>query len=272
MMKKRILSAILAVILVASAMSMAACGNKSVYEELAEEGFDVQIRFDACGGVVNDTQNVTIVEVLNSEDSVTINGKTGIKLLDPEDAARGKDGMFKVAKNDEKYRYFQAGWYTERTLRFDEAGNALDSFGEKVSVSGREQGYVYSGKWDFDNDVVAESDLTDGVFTLYAAWIPFFNYEMYSENESGDFELVKSVQKLNLTFPKWNDRKGEYDMKDFPKPEDDMVFVGAYYDEAMTQSVDTSKDATSIFVDYEKGIVESSTVKIYIKWEAAPTE
>ena len=271
MMKKRILSAIFAVILIASAMSMTACGNKSVYDELKEEGFDVQVRFDACGGVVNDTQNVTIVEVFNSEDSVTVNGKTGVKLLDPTDPIRG-EGVFKVAKNDEKYRYFQAGWYTERALRFDEAGNALDAFGEKVSVSGREQGYVYSGKWDFDKDVVTESDLTDGVFTLYAAWIPFFNYEMYSENESGEFELVKSVQKLNLTFPKWNDRKGEYDMKDFPKPEDGKVFVGAYFDEAMTDVVDTSKDATAMFVDYEKGIIESATVKIYIKWEDAPTE
>ena len=269
-MKKRLLTTIITVILAVFAVSMTACGNTDVYGGLKEDGYDVKVRFDACGGVVNDTQNVTIVEVFSSDESVTLNGKTGVRLLDPTDPIRG-DGVFKLAKNDEKYRYFQAGWYRERTLRTDAQGNALDSFGELVSVSGREQGYVYSGKWDFDNDLVTSADLTDGEITLYAAWIPFFNYEFYSADESGELSLIGSVRKLTLEYPKWNDRKQEYNMKDFPSLEG-KVFAGAYLDEAMTREITENFDGREFFVDYEKGIVESDTVKIYVKWTDAPAE
>lgn len=269
-MKKRLLITVIAVILVASAMSMAACTSKNVYENLGDEGYSVRVRFDACGGVVNETQNVTIVEVLSFNESVTLNGKTGVKLLDPADPVRG-EGVFKVAKSDEKYYYFQAGWYRERSLRTDEQGRALDSFGELVSESGREQGYVYGGLWDFNNDVVTESDLVDGEITLYAAWIPFFNYEFYSLNASGEYECIGSTQKLTLTYPKWNDRKEQYDMKDFPKMSD-KVFAGAYLDEDMTVEITGNFDGRESFVDYENGIVENSTVKIYVAWTDAAAE
>ena len=263
-MKKRIFSVLFATILIALAVSMAACGG-TVYDELANDGYTVKVVYDAGGAEINDTQSVTIVEVFNANDLVTRGGKTGIAILAPEDARRG-EGVFKLTKSDESTLYYQVGWYTERELRVDENGQALDVFGVPVAISGREQGYVYSGKWDFNKDLVEVEVLENGEFTLYAAWIPAFTYEFYSENESGAFEKIGSVaNKFTIKSPKWNDRKEEFDMNDFPKVEG-KVFEGAYLDEAMTLSINGNLDGREVFIDYGNGIVESAIVKIYITW------
>ena len=264
-MKKSMQRVLSAILLMALAMSVAGCAGKTVYDELGEEGFTVRVRYDAGGAVVNETQNVTIVEVFNEEDVVTIDGKTGVRLLAPDDAAR-KEGVFKLAKTDGVRNYVQVGWYTERTPRVDEGGRALDAYGEPVEVSGREQDYVYSGKWDFNKNVVEPSMLTDGEITLYAAWIPFFNYEFYSVNEtSGAFEKIGEKQKLTLQVPKLNEADGTYRMNDFPKM-DGKVFSAAYFDEALTQPLTGNVDGRTMFVDYEKGIATASNVRIYVVW------
>ena len=263
-MKKRIFSALFAIILIASAVGMTACAG-TVYDQLANDGYSVKVTYDAGGAAINETQDVTIVEVFNADDLVTRGGKTGIAILAPEDARRGS-GVFKLTKSDETTLYYQVGWYTERELRFDENGQALDVFGVPVSESGREQGYVYSGKWDFDKDLVDPETLENGEFTLYAAWIPAFTYEFYAQNESGAFEKIGSVtNKFTINYPKWNDRKEEFDMKDYPGVEG-KVFAGAYLDEAMTVSIEGNLDGREVFIDLENGIVESAIVKIYITW------
>ncbi len=264
-MKKTIVKMISFIILAAFAVSMVACSGGNVYDSLAKDGYDVKVRFESDGAVVNETQNVTIVEVYSSNDKVTVNGKTGISILAPEDTKRGVDGVFKLAKTDGKNNYLLAGWYRERTPRVDADGNALDAYGIPTSVSGREQGYVFSGKWDFDKDVIELDTLKDGELTLYAAWVPFFTYEFYSEGENGQLELLGSKNKLTLTLPQWNDRKGEYNMKDFPKV-DGKIFAGAYLDENMTEEITKDLDGREFFVDYEKGIALETAVKIYVKW------
>jgi hypothetical protein len=153
-MKKTIKTIVAAILLIASAMSLAACGKQNIYDSLADDGYTVKVRFDASGAYVNDTQNVSIVEVYNEEDAVTNSaGKTGVALLAPDDPLR-KTAQFKLAKIDGTYNYFQIGWYRERTPIVDANGNQLDVFGELVSESKREPAYTYSGKWDFANDVV----------------------------------------------------------------------------------------------------------------------
>ncbi len=263
-MKKRIFSALFATILIASAVSMAACGN-DVYGNLAGEGYTVKVIYEDGGARVNETQNVNIVEVFNAKDAVTRNGKTGIALLAPNDAKRG-EGAFKLTKSDEKTLYYQVGWYTERTPRVDKNGQALDAFGVPVSESGKEQGYVYSGKWDFERDLVDIDSLENGEFTLYAAWIPAFTYEFYAKGEAGAFEKIDLIEnKFEIKYPKWNDRKEKFDMKDFPEVEG-KVFEGAYLDEAMTMPIEGDFDGREVFINYENGTVESAIVKIYIVW------
>lgn len=269
-MKNKILKTLAAVALIALAMSLAACANGNIYDSLAKEGYTVKVRFDAGGAFVNDTQNVTIVEVFNKDDVKTNSaGKTGVALLAPDDPIRG-EGIFKLSKIDGTNNYFQIGWYKERTPVVDVNGNPLDVFGVPVSESKREQAYTYSGKWDFDKDVVDPAELTDGELILYAAWAPFFTYEFYSQNESGVFEKIGSKQKLTLNIPKVSST-GKVSMNDFPKM-DGKVFAAAYLDEAMTQQITANLDGRTHFVDYEKGIATELVVKIYVTWTEETAE
>ena len=254
-----------AILLIALAMSAAACTKGNVYDSLAEQGYTVRVRFDAGGAFVNDTQNVTIVEVFNEDDIVTgSDGEKGIMLLAPDDPIRG-EGVFKLAKIDGTNNYFQIGWYTQRTPVVDGEGNPLDVFGVPTSESKREQAYIYSGLWDFNSDVVDPATLADGEFTLYAAWAPFFTYEFYSQNESGEFELIGSKQKLTLQIPKVSEATGNINMNDFPKISG-KVFASAYLDEALTEEISENLDGRRLFVDYETGTVKKTVVKIYITW------
>jgi len=264
-MKHIITKALAAASLIALAMSLAACGAGNIYDSLAEDGYSVKVRFDAGGAYVNNTQNVTIVEVFNEDDAVTNTaGQTGVALLAPDDPIRG-EGIFKLAKIDGKNNYFQIGWYRERTPVVDGNGTPLDIFGVPTAQSGREQADTYSGLWDFDEDVVDSASLTNGEMVLYAAWAPFFTYEFYSQNESGEFELIGSKQKLTLEVPKVSEATGNVNMKDFPKL-DGKVFASAYFDEAMTEEISENLDGRRLFVDYETGTVKETVIKIYITW------
>ena len=266
-MKKIIIRIIAAVMLMTMVVSMAACGSKNIYDTYAKDGYTVRGRYDSGGAFVNDTQDVTIVEVFSENDVTTVNGKTGISLLAPDDSLRG-EGVFKLAKIDGQNNYYQVGWYTKRTPRVDSNGNPLDAYGVPTSESGREQAYVYEGKWDFKNDVVEIGSLVDGEMTLYAAWIPFFTYEFYAKNEAGEYELIGSKQKLTLVIPEWKtDRKGQLklDMNDFPKV-NGKVFESAYLDEAMTEELTADINGRESFVNTQNGTASCSVVKIYLNY------
>ena len=244
-MKRRMTKVLCAILLMAFAMSVIACGS-DVYEELGDQGYTVKVRFHAGdGAVVNETQNVTIVEAYRADDTVTVDGKTGIRLLAPDDPLRGEN-TFKIAKNTEDAICFTTGWYTTRT---------------EVA----EGQYVYSGRWDFENDLLDPATLENGELTLYAAWIPAFTYEFYARGEDGSFELIGSKRKIDLKLPEWNERKEEWKMNDLPKVEG-KEFVAAYLDEAMTQSVTGTIDGDALFVDYEQGIATRSVIKVYVAW------
>ncbi|MBQ8341478.1 MAG: hypothetical protein IJY22_03765 [Clostridia bacterium] len=250
-MKKIIIKTVCAILLMAFAVSAVACGGNTIYDDLAEEGYAVRVRFDVGeGGLVNETQNVTIVEAYNVADVVTLNGKTGIRILEPGDPARGKDGAFKVSYSDEKVLYFSPGWYTSRTET--------------------ENGYVYSGRWDFEKDLLDPATLENGELVLYAAWIPSFTYEFYSQNEAGVFELIGSKRKIDLELPEWNTRKEEWRMNDLKDlSTDGKIFEAAYLDEAMTLPVTDTIDGDADYVDYAKGIAKTPVIKVYITWTEA---
>ena len=264
-MKHTITKILAATLLIASAMSLAACGQGNIYDSLEKDGYTVRVRFDAGGAYVNDTQNVSIVEAYSEDNIVTSkDGASGIPLLAPDDPLRG-EGVFKLAKIDGTNNYFQIGWYRERTPVVDSEGNPLDVFGVPTSESKREQAYTYGGQWDFDKDLVDPATLTDGEMTLYAAWAPFFTYEFYSQNDAGEFEKISSKQKLTLNVPKVNEATGKINMNDFPKVSG-KVFAAAYLDEALTQPLDGNLDGRKSFVNYENGTVDKTVVRIYITW------
>ncbi len=252
-------------VLVTAAVAVTGCSQwDTPYESLDETGYTVSVRFDANGGVFAGTPDVYVVDVFSPANyTANASGQVEIPLLAPDDAVR-KENAFVASKTN----YFLAGWYTERALRVNDAGEPLDDFGELTSVSGREQGYTYSGRWDFATDRLtvdasATQGSADNALTLYAAWIPYFNFEFYAPTADGSFTQIGTKQLIEVDVPVWDESSGKLKMNDFPTRED-MTFDAAYLDETMTVAAPATVGGE---VDYEHGIVSNSgTIKIYTTW------
>ena len=257
---KRKLKIICSAALICAAVTLfTACAKwDTPYQTLDEKGYTVSVRYDANGGVFAGTNDVFVVDVFNSTESK-------IALIAPDDARR-KENAFGISR----HQYFLAGWYRTRELRVNEQGQPLDDFGNLCSVSGNPQGYVYADRWDFKNDRLTVDPNTStssevNAMTLYAAWVPYINYEFYAQNpETQQFEKVgNSHLAINLTLPAWNEKTGKLDMNNFPT-RDGMTFDKAYLDAEMTQEL---TDTLYGNFDEEKGILQhSGTVKVYTTW------
>ena len=258
-MKRKLKLICSAALICAAVTLLTACAKwDTPYQTLDEKGYTVSVRYDANGGVFAGTNDVFVVDVFNSASSK-------VALIAPDDARR-KENAFEISR----HQYFLAGWYRTRELRVNEQGQALDDFGNLCSVSGNPQGYVYADRWDFQNDrlVIDSSTSTSSevnTMTLYAAWVPYINYEFYTQNpETQQFEKVgDSYLAINLALPKWDENTGRLDMKNYPT-RDGMTFEKAYLDEEMTQEI---TDTLYGNFDEEKGILQhSGTVKVYTTW------
>ncbi|MBQ7347569.1 MAG: hypothetical protein IJW55_06385 [Clostridia bacterium] len=264
-MKKTLKLLLITALLGLAVVSLAACSQWELpYTDADAEGYTVSVRYDANGGMFAGTNDVYVVDVFHPANAKTnAAGKVEIALIAPDDSRR-ESNAFEVSNSG----YFLAGWYRERTLRTDENGNALDADGNLCSVSGKEQGYVYGGKWDFENDRLEVDPngtytSTESVMTLYAAWIPYYTYEFYAlDSETNQFTLLETQQMMELTVPEWNVNTGKLDMKRFPTI-DGKTFDKAYLSADMTEEI-TGKIGGS--VDYEKGIADVETIKIYTTW------
>ena len=246
-MKKIIRLLVLAAVLVATLCCLSACKTwQDTYVQLAEEGYDVIVRYDTTGGKVANIQGTVIKDVYTTVGrELNSDGTVDMKIYDPHDPVRGIDNnkpKYQVTKDD----HTLIGWYTHRELRTDENGNALDEYGQLCSETGREQGYIYSGKWDFENDVLkadpnTETPVGEATLTLYAAWAPRVTYEIYYElvdygqtGASDRFQYYASLEALRLSTPQWIE--GEIIDNSFPVHKavsaDTFGFVfGQYYTE-----------------------------------------
>lgn len=260
-MKKLIIRIIVAALAVATLSCLASCSQwKTPYEKHDKEGYNVSVRFDAGDGTFsNSPDKVYVVDLFRMEDfAKNPDGNHLIPLLAPDDSSRGTI-TYKVSRTG----YFLAGWYSHRELRFGENGEMLDDFGN-VTADPEAQGYVYSGKWDFENGLLEVDPDTNPsadkeTLTLYAAWVPYYKFEAYVEGESEPYETVAD---LSLTIPKWEN--GRMNMKGANLPERaGYTFDGAYSDPECTQPI-----TSEIFgaVDYETGTSLTPYVKIYTKW------
>ena len=232
------------------------------YEGLNSEGYTVSVRFDPCGGAFANTENVQVVDVFRLADAKKdASGNYQLKLITPDDSRRG-DRAFSISKNG----CFFAGWYRECSPRTDASGNPLDAYGRPTSESGLEQGYTYSGLWNFESDTlsVPEGNYSseEPLMTLYAAWIPYFNFEFYVQNEQGGFDLYESKQLIELDIPAWDLSTGKLNMNSFPEI-DGKTFEGAYLDEAMTKPVTETLTGD---IDYEHGVSATEKICVYTKF------
>lgn len=263
-MKKLIKICVSAGLLLMAILAATSCSGNwdPPYEDLNKNGYNVSVKFDANGGVFAGTNDVYIIDVFNSAD--VTDGK-GVYLLSPDDPLRA-EGAFSISRNG----YFLAGWYTTREARVNDKGEALDDYGVPVAESGRPQGYTYGGKWDFESNTLsmeggAVLDSATPVQTLYAAWIPYFNYEFYVENENGEFELLDTEASINLEIPQWSEKTGKLDSKSFPEREG-YTFDSVYLDKSKSEQLIENINGADKYVDYETGTTSTEKVCIYTTW------
>ena len=264
-MNNKIKFTLITVMLLIAVCLVASCSQwDTPYENLDKDGYNVSVRFDANGGIFAGTEDVYIVDVFNLNNAKTNeNGKKEISLIAPNDPKRGT-GAFEISKTKSIF----VGWYTDRQLRVDEKGNPLDAYGVLTSVSGREQGYTYSGKWDFEKsklelDPNKEYKSEENALTLYAAWVPSFVFDVYIEQADGSFELLTSKETLEIELPRWNEKSGKMDVKSLPTVENKTFKEASLTKDFSELVTGTVKGG----IDYETGTMQGDgKVEIYTRY------
>ncbi len=190
--------AVAAVILIAGLIWGLTRGNDSYLSQFGKDGYTLSVTFDSNGGTFKGSDS----SIIDLYDPTKV-GSEGIKLLAPDDAKRDKNNPLTITKAD----HFLAGWYRERT---------------PIDPDNPEAGYTYSGKWDFENDRLTidpdkEYSADESALTLYAAWVPYYKYEIYTKDESGNDLLLSSVSAISLNIPKWEAGDVTLNMGNFPE-------------------------------------------------------
>lgn len=245
-----ILSALL-VVLLCSGCAM----QTTPYVTNDEDNYTVSVRFDANGGVF--TTNTSIITDSYNIDEIEKNSsnEAEIALISPDNPARGNDAFTAVNSG-----YFLAGWYKECTEAVDSEGNTS---------------YTYSGKWDFDNDVLKvdagkEYTSSEPVLTLYAAWVPLFEIEFY-DLATGEFvdELkFDPTAQSEFNMPAWDEETGAIEMYDFPEREGytlNAVYLGEDENDSLTAYTDETITHPGV-VNYETGTAENSVLKLFVDY------
>lgn len=246
---KAVLTAVL--LLVTLTIATGCKPEETPYQINDAENYNVSVRYDANGGLFT-TNTYVIVDSYNlSEINKNSSTTVEIPLIAPDNAARGDDA-FAVYNNG----YFLAGWYAKKTETIDENGDPVT---------------LYSGKWDFENDVLSldagkSYSATDPVLTLYAAWIPLFQVELYdlSTGEYLNSITYNPLKEAQLQVPAWDTETGAIEMHDFPK-RNGFTFAGAYYDADGKQPVGDVVNHPGV-VDYSNGVAKYPVMKLYVDW------
>ena len=245
-MNRKLKAILTALVLLVTCLLITGCAQEeNPYVKNDGENFNVSVKFDANGGFFT-TNTSVIVDSYNISQMQARNGQVQIPLLSPDNTLRGNDAFTAINNG-----YFLAGWYRERQETAD--------------------GYVYSGKWDFETDRV-EVDAAgiytaaEPVLTLYAAWVPLFEIEFYDLN-SGEFldSFTFNPEEVpEILVPQWDAESGAIEMYKFPQ-RSGYTFAGAYYDAEGTQSADTVVAHTGV-VDEATGTAKDPVMQLYVDW------
>lgn len=256
----------------AGTLVLGACSaGDNPYPSINKTENKVSVRFDSNGGKFANTDNVNVVH--NYPLDLALKG--GLKLIEPGSNKLGEDKLYTDISNS---GYYLAGWYTDRQPRVSDDGKPLDEDGNLCEVSGKPQGYEYSGRWDFGKDTldgyVKEGETYkagEAVLTLYAGWVPYFSYTVYAQADGGEWESIGkhmfSPASVNYQFalPQWDEAGVAVDYGKFPQAED-KTFLKAYADEAMTQEY-TQAIPHEGSIDFEKGIAVGGNKAVYTTWK-----
>lgn len=313
-MKKIAKAAIVAVLLLSTLLLVTSCSDNGIFDEYDKEGFNVSIKYDANGGTFTTNTTVIIDTYKLSDLPANGEGMKEIVLLEPgNEEIRGKENAF----NAQNSGYFFAGWYTHVEPVTDENGNHLDIYGNIIvkkdepiedttpegttpedsdvpedtepdgsdTVGDSEQipAYKYSGKWDFKKDrleVDPNKDYTSAepVLTLYARWVPKYNYEFefYSKSEPDKLLGTLPVNPRNTVYdalndafinhtiklPQWNEKTGKLNMGDVPEI-DGYTFNAIYASPDATEPI-TDETLTHVGGYNDDMTPRSTTMKLYV--------
>ena len=225
---------------------------KGPFSEYEDMGYTVSVTFDPNGGSFKGSDS-TVIDLYKIESF----GEDGIKLLSPDDPRRDKNNALTFTKSG----HFLAGWYQTRT---------------PIDESDPSKGYIYSGKWDFDSNTLNvergyEYSPDESVLTLYAAWIPYYKFEIYTKDDAGADVLIDTVSAINLTIPQWKDGDVYLDMDNFPGR--DGYTLDKVYDYFTMEEIhgkpseSGDKNFLTGRVNYETGRSETPVIKLYTTWQ-----
>lgn len=191
---------ILLVVLVAAALAvLAGCaGQETPYEKNDAMNYTVSVKYDANGGVFT-TNTMVIVDSYNLEQLPKgADGKAQIALITPEDPGRGNNAFTATRTG-----YFLAGWYAE-------------------CVTADDGTQTYAQPWDFETGLVSVDpngtySSAEPVLTLYAAWIPLYEVQIYDMQDKllGEY-TINPMTDGDIKLPKLNEETGAVDMYKFP--------------------------------------------------------
>ena len=244
-------SAVAAVLLVIGIIIGIVRSNRSYYDDYDKQGYTVSITFDSNGGTFKGSKS-SIVDLYDP----TKIGEDGLKLLAPDDTRRDKNNVMQVTNPG----YILAGWYTDRML---------------IDENDPDKGYMYAGKWDFEYDRVlidpeASYSADYSVLTLYAAWVPYYEFEIYTKDESGNSYLLSTVSAINLTIPEWKDGDVTLNMDNFPEREGYTLDPKSirYLDTMERLDTETSGSKKIITGSYDEATATSNTpvIRLYTEW------
>lgn len=238
--------------------TLTACkARNNPYANNEEEGYTVNVRYDANGGSFA-TNTSVIVDSYNPDDFPS--GR--ITLFAPDNAQR------KNPYTAQNTGFILAGWYTDRTPITDENGNHLDYNGNIAAETGLTPAYTFSGHWDFASDKLDLSTLDGDGITLYAAWVPEFAFEFYCKDDSGEFVLMSSMIATpgkELALPALDTKSGKVNANDFPSLVGKTYNVaGIYLDSELTQPVTGEKLTHGGTINYATAEAENSVMKVYL--------
>ena len=240
-------------LLLSTMLFLNGCASKKTPYELNDlENYSVRVKYDANGGLFTDNTTVIVDSYNISDLDINSEGNAQIALLPPDATERGTDA-FTPRKNG----YFLAGWYSQRTEGVDEAGNTT---------------YTYEGKWDFEENVLSvdpngEYSANEPELTLYAAWIPLFEVELYAldTGEKVSTMTFDPTSSTELQMPAWDEMSGAIKMNGFPN-RDGFTFNGAFYDAEGAEAVTTETITHHGVVDSETGTATDISMKLYVDY------
>ena len=248
-MNQKIKAIALAALLLVTLIFVTGCAQEiSPYEQNTMDGYSFSVKYDANGGFFTTNTSVIVDSYDLSQLPTDGSGNAQVALLAPEDSRRGNDAFTAINSG-----HFLAGWYTQRTETAD--------------------GYVYSGKWDFESDLLSvpageAHSASEPAITLYAAWVPLFQVEFYDvatgeylSNYTFDPTLGNELQ-----VPALDEESGAIEMYRFPE-RSGYTYRESFYDAAGTELVETETLVHTGVVDYETGTAENPVMKLYIGWD-----